>query len=54
MDFPQSVDPAVHSAAFPLFQRDVLRLCQYFSRYGILTDAVSLARSIWERHLSEL
>jgi RIO kinase 1 len=54
IDFPQSVDPAVHSAAFPLFQRDVMRLCQYFSRYGILTDGAGLAHSIWERHLTEL
>ena len=38
IDFPQSVDPEVHSAAFPLFERDVVRLCQYFSRYGIVAD----------------
>lgn len=54
IDFPQSVDPAVHPAAFPLFERDVVRLCQYFSRYGILADAPALARSIWERHTIEV
>jgi RIO kinase 1 len=53
IDFPQSVDPAVHTAAFPLFQRDVVRLCQYFNRYGIQADGAALARSIWERHTSE-
>jgi RIO kinase 1 len=54
IDFPQSVDPAVHSAAYPLFERDVVRLCQYFSRYGILTDGAALAGSIWERQMSEI
>jgi RIO kinase 1 len=54
IDFPQSVDPAVHSAAFPLFERDVVRLCQYFSRYGVLADGASLARSIWDRYMVEL
>ena len=46
--------PSRTSAAFPLFERDVVRICQYFSRYGILTDGPALARSIWERHMSEL
>lgn len=54
IDFPQSVDPAVHSAAFPLFERDVVRLCQYFSRYDIVADGSALARSLWERYLTEL
>ncbi len=54
IDFPQSVDPAVHSEAFQLLQRDVVRLCQYFSRYGVLADGAALARSIWDRHMSEL
>ncbi len=54
IDFPQSVDPAVHSEAFQLLQRDVVRLCQYFSRYGVLADGAALARSIWARHMREL
>ena len=53
IDFPQSVDPIAHPAAFPLFERDVVRLSQYFSRYGILADGAGLARSIWERHIDE-
>jgi len=51
IDFPQSVDPEVHSAAFPLFQRDVVRLAEYFGRYGIHTDAEAVAIEIWEQHM---
>jgi RIO kinase 1 len=49
IDFPQAVDPALHPSAFPLFQRDVTRLCQYFARYGIAADAPALAADIWYR-----
>ncbi len=54
IDFPQSVDPSVHAAAFPLFERDVVRVCQYFSRYGLPADGPALARSIWDRHMTEI
>jgi RIO kinase 1 len=49
IDFPQSVDPAVHPSAYPLFERDVTRLCQYFARYGIDADATALAAEMWTR-----
>lgn len=49
IDFPQAVDPAVHPSAYPLFQRDVTRLCQYFARYGIAADGDALAADIWAR-----
>jgi RIO kinase 1 len=49
IDFPQAVDPASHPAAYPLFQRDVKRLTQYFERYGIRSDAERLAQEMWER-----
>ncbi len=54
IDFPQSVDPLAHPAAFPLFERDLVRLCQYFRRHGILADGAALARWMWERHIGEL
>ena len=49
IDFPQTVDPAVHPSAFLLFERDVTRLCQYFARYGIVTDPTASAADIWTR-----
>lgn len=54
IDFPQSVDPEVHPSAYALFERDVVRICQYFGRYGILADGAGIARSIWERQMTEL
>ncbi len=54
IDFPQAVDANTHESAFALFQRDVMRLCQYFNRYGILAEAPALARAIWERQVVEL
>lgn len=49
IDFPQAVDPAVHPSAYPLFERDVTRLCQYFARYRIAADPLALAADIWAR-----
>jgi len=49
IDFPQTVDPAVHPSAFPLFERDVTRLCQYFARCGIDANPTALAAEIWAR-----
>jgi RIO kinase 1 len=54
IDFPQAVDPVTHGAAFPLLERDVTRLCQYFARYGIAAHGPSLARVIWDRHMTDL
>ncbi|HEX6509298.1 MAG TPA: RIO1 family regulatory kinase/ATPase [Chloroflexota bacterium] len=51
IDFPQAFDPVRNSDAYPLLTRDVTRLCQYFARYGIQTDAPELAHEIWTRHL---
>ncbi len=48
-DFPQAVDPALNPSAFPMLVRDVERLCQYFSRYGVEASYVDLAADLWER-----
>lgn len=53
IDFPQCVAPETHPAAFPLLERDVTRLCQYFARYGIAAHGPSLARVMWERQIGE-
>jgi RIO kinase 1 len=54
IDFPQAIDPRQNPEAWPIFFRDVERLCQYFSRYGIRSSPLSLARSIWDRHTSDI
>jgi RIO kinase 1 len=47
IDFPQAVDPRRNPDAADLFIRDVERLCQYFARYGMVTDAPALATQLW-------
>ncbi|HEY0069685.1 MAG TPA: RIO1 family regulatory kinase/ATPase [Chloroflexia bacterium] len=53
IDFPQAVDPIINEDSWEIFARDVLRVCQYFSRYGIQPDPQALARDIWRRHQVE-
>ena len=52
IDFPQAVDPRHNPDARDLFARDVARLCQYFTRYGIHQDAARLAAELWQAYQS--
>ena len=49
IDFPQVVDPRGNPDAFVLFSRDVERLCQYFARYGVVSQPTELANDLWAR-----
>ncbi|MDE3090372.1 MAG: hypothetical protein KGJ80_13405 [Chloroflexota bacterium] len=51
IDLPQAVDPYVNPRAFQMFERDLLRVCQYFHRYGIDTNPRQLAREMWKRNV---
>ena len=53
IDFPQAVDVATNGDAHALFQRDVLRLCQYVERYDVRVDAPALAHHLWRRYQVE-
>lgn len=53
IDFPQAVDPFKNPQAWPIFRRDLERLCQYFARQGVRRDAERLARGIWARQVHE-
>ncbi|HET9494704.1 MAG TPA: RIO1 family regulatory kinase/ATPase [Chloroflexia bacterium] len=50
IDFPQVVDPDVNPYARAIFGRDVLRICQYFERFGAGYDPARLADSLWVKH----
>ncbi len=50
IDFPQVVEAHTNAEAYPIFRRDVARLCQYFARYGLHTNANDLAAGLWARH----
>jgi RIO kinase 1 len=49
IDFAQALDPRHNPAVYPLFERDIERVCRYFARYGIVADPGALASEIWLR-----
>jgi RIO kinase 1 len=50
IDFPQAIHPRQNRSAFRIFQRDVRRVCEYFSSQGVVTRPGSLAAEIWTSH----
>jgi len=50
IDFPQAIEPATNPDARAILGRDVLRLCQYFARYGVASDATAIADDLWARY----
>lgn len=53
IDFPQVIDAYRNSDAFRFLQRDVERLCDYFARYGIRSDARRIAGEMWRRAMPD-
>jgi len=51
IDFPQAVDARFNRSAEALLARDVERVCQYFSRFGVEADAAELAADLWSRYM---
>ncbi len=54
IDFPQAVDPYENPAARRIFDRDVARVCQYFTAQGVPAagDPAGLADALWARHVA--
>ncbi len=50
IDFPQVVSPNVNRHAFRIFERDVKRVCDYFSQQGVRSDPKALAQDLWTSH----
>jgi RIO kinase 1 len=50
IDFPQAVHPDENRAAFRIFERDVRRVCEYFTRQCVHADAERLAVELWTAH----
>lgn len=55
IDFPQVVQPGAgepgqNRSAFSIFERDVVRVCEYFSRQGVRADGKQLAAEMWKAH----
>jgi RIO kinase 1 len=50
IDFPQVVAPRINRNAYAIFQRDVARICEYFSKQGVKTNGQKLASELWIAH----
>jgi RIO kinase 1 len=35
IDFPQAIHPEINHSSYKIFQRDVVRVCEYFARQGM-------------------
>lgn len=47
IDFPQAINPNKNPNAYPIFQRDVIRICEYFATQGVDTNPTKLADDLW-------
>jgi RIO kinase 1 len=47
IDFPQVIRPQDNRNAFRIFERDVTRVCEYFSRQGLRLNPRKLAADLW-------
>jgi RIO kinase 1 len=54
IDFPQIVRPGQNRNAYPIFKRDVERVCEYFQRQGVKSDARRLAEAMWQSYGNRL
>ena len=50
IDFPQAIDPRQNRNAYQIFERDVVRIGDYFSRQGVTVNSRQIARQIWKTH----
>jgi RIO kinase 1 len=51
IDFPQVVDSKANPDAFTIFERDIQRVCNYFTRQGVPCDAAFITNDLWERYV---
>lgn len=51
IDFPQVVDPWTNPSALSLLARDIQRLCQYFARQGVESNAGRIVDDLWRRFM---
>lgn len=50
IDFPQVVLPDANPSSWRIFQRDVMRICQYFASQGVKCEPRKLAFDLWTSH----
>jgi len=47
IDFPQAINPVRNPNAYTIFQRDILRTCEYFGSQGVASAPEKLAQDLW-------
>lgn len=50
IDFPQAISPTENKSAYLIFERDMRRICEYFSRQGVETDYRELSTRLWQKY----
>jgi len=50
IDFPQAINPNRNPNAYTIFQRDVVRVCEYFIQQGVEINPLKLAEELWLDH----
>lgn len=51
IDFPQAVQYENNTNAYAIFERDVIRVCEYFAGQGVDCDGETLADTLWQQHV---
>ncbi|MCD4674045.1 MAG: hypothetical protein K8R77_15385 [Anaerolineaceae bacterium] len=50
IDFPQAVSPKENRNAYLIFQRDVTRVCEYFTQQGVHSNPRAIADKLWRKY----
>jgi RIO kinase 1 len=50
IDFPQAIEPQQNTNSFRIFERDVVRICEYFGRQGVKANGREIAAKMWMDH----
>jgi RIO kinase 1 len=50
IDFPQAINPYENRNAYRIFERDVTRICEYFTLQGVGVNPKALAADLWTAH----
>jgi RIO kinase 1 len=50
IDFPQAIRPGQNPSDYRIFERDVVRVCEYFARMGVESQPRELAARMWMDH----
>jgi RIO kinase 1 len=53
IDFPQVVNLHANSKARFILQRDIQRICEYFSQQGVEDDPAAIMDGFWRRYVGE-